>query len=49
MVGCSKEWWMLLAVGGVGASKTIGDDGVLWAAVNCCLLDGGVGSMLELA
>ena len=40
---------MLWAIGGVGASETIGDVGVLWAAVDCWLLDGGVGSLLELA
>ena len=39
---------MLWAVGGVGASEIVGDDGVLWAVVVCWLLDVGVGSMLEL-
>ena len=29
VVGCSKERWMLWAVGGIGASVTVGDGGVL--------------------
>ena len=49
VVGCSKGRWMLWAVGGIGASGTIGDDDVLWAVVICCLLDVGVGSIVELA
>ena len=50
VVGCCKGRWMLWAVGGIGASGTVGDDGVLlWAVVICCLLDVGVGSILELA
>ena len=49
VVGCFKGRWMLWAVGGTGASGTVGDEGVLWAAVICCLLDVGAGSILELA
>ena len=40
---------MLLAVGGVGASGAVEGDGVVGIVVSCCLLDAGVGSMLELA
>ena len=49
VVGCSKGRWMLWAVGGIRVSGTVGDCGVLWAVVICCLLDVGVGSILELA
>ena len=49
VVGCSKGRWMLWAVRGIVASGAIGDDGVLWAVVIGCLLDVGVGSILELA